>query len=125
MPQKELFTMLEQAFGTLEQVHEKIGTGPALLYSANGYPGRIGFIAALSDRFCDSCNRIRLTSTGFLKTCLCHDAGVDLRAALQSGASDHHLRQAIQEAVAAKPLGHTFSFKDEKESGFSMNLVGG
>jgi len=125
LPQEELFALLEGAFGRLERVHERTGNGPALIYSAKGYPGRIGFIAALSGRFCDSCNRMRLTSTGFLKTCLCHDAGVDLRIPLRNGADDHSLRQTILEAVAAKPLGHTFSFIDKKESGFFMSSVGG
>jgi cyclic pyranopterin phosphate synthase len=125
LPQEELFALLEGEFGRLDRIHERTGNGPALMYSAKGYPGRVGFIAALSGRFCDSCNRMRLTSTGFLKTCLCHDAGVDLKIPLRSGANDHCLRQTILEAVAAKPLGHSFSFIDKKESGFFMNSVGG
>jgi cyclic pyranopterin phosphate synthase len=123
--QQELFAMMQGAFGGLERIHERTGNGPAMIYSAKGYPGRIGFIAALSGRFCDSCNRMRLTSTGFLKTCLCHDTGVDLKIPLRSGANDHSLRQTILETVAAKPLGHTFSFIDKKESGFFMSSVGG
>lgn len=125
VPQEELFALMERSFGPLARVHERTGNGPALVYSAGNYSGRIGFIAALSERFCASCNRVRLTSTGFLKTCLCHDAGVDLGIPLRNGASDRELRATILKAVAAKPAGHTFSFTDNGEKGFFMNSVGG
>lgn len=125
VPQEELFAAMEREFGPLERVRERTGNGPAVVYRAGGYSGSIGFIAALSGRFCASCNRVRLTSTGFLKTCLCHDAGVNLRTPLRGGANDSDLRTAILEAVAAKPSGHTFSFADTGEKGFFMNSVGG
>ena len=53
-----------------------------------GYQGSIGFISAVHGKFCSSCNRIRLTSTGFLKTCLCYDQGADLRAVLRDAGPD-------------------------------------
>ena len=77
VPPEELFALLESEFGPLEKVGYKTGNGPAVMYGLQNYPGLVGFIAALSGRFCDFCNRIRLVSTGSLKTCLCHDAGAD------------------------------------------------
>ena len=125
LPQKELFAAMEGEFGPLERVRERTGNGPAIVYSATGYAGRIGFIAALSERFCDSCNRVRLTSTGFLKTCLCHEAGADLKAPMRGGASDMELRAIILKAIADKPAGHAFSFTANGGKGFFMNSVGG
>ena len=125
VPQEELFAAMEHEFGPLERVKEKTGNGPATVYKVKGYPGSAGFIAALSGRFCSLCNRVRLTSSGFLKTCLCHDAGADLREPVRNGISDDGLRARILEAVSAKPAGHTFSFTANEEKGFFMNSVGG
>ena len=95
------------------------------MHAVAGYSGQIGFISAMSDRFCATCNRVRLTSTGFLKTCLCHGHGVDLKTAMAKGADDAELRRLILEAVATKPAGHTFSFAPRPEEPFFMHAVGG
>lgn len=125
IPQGDIFAAMEREFGPLKRVEHKTGNGPAVVYAAAGHPGRIGFIAALSDRFCEACNRVRLTSTGFLKTCLCHDTGVDCRTPLRDGATDAALSRLIREAVARKPKGHVFSFSSKENGGFFMNSVGG
>ena len=62
---------------SLERITKKHGEGPAVYFHIPGYQGSIGFISAVHGKFCSSCNRIRLTSTGFLKTCLCYDQGAD------------------------------------------------
>lgn len=121
----DLFAAMEREFGVLAPVTERTGNGPAVVYSVANFPGRIGFIAALSERFCAACNRVRLTSTGFLKTCLCHSEGVDLRTPVRNGASDAAVRETIRDAVTAKPAGHTFSFTGNTEDSFFMNSVGG
>ena len=64
------------------------GDGPAVYYSAPGWRGSIGLIAAVHGKFCASCNRVRLTSQGFLRPCLASESGTDLRALLRSGADD-------------------------------------
>lgn len=125
IPLPEVRDALEREFGPLRVVARKTGNGPAVMHTVKGYPGFVGYIAALSGRFCSACNRVRLTSTGFLKTCLCHDAGVDLKAAMTTGATDKELRQLILGAVADKPGGHTFSFSDPEGDRFFMNTVGG
>ena len=84
------------------------GDGPAVYYTVPGWQGSIGFIAAVHGKFCASCNRVRLTSQGFLRPCLASEAGCDLRALLRSGASDAALLQAIREAIWAKPREHHF-----------------
>ncbi len=85
-----------------------LGDGPAVYYSAPGWPGSIGLIAAVHGKFCASCNRVRLTSQGFLRLCLASEAGCDLRALLWGGASDEELLAAIAAAIRAKPREHHF-----------------
>ncbi len=76
-------------------------------YSIEGHAGTVGFISPLSDHFCGSCIRLRLTSDGFLKTCLYSGALVDLRRVLRSrGTSDVKLTAAIVRAVDAKAYKH-------------------
>ena len=84
------------------------GDGPAVYYTVPGWQGSIGFIAAVHGKFCASCNRMRLTSQGFLRPCLASEAGCDLRALLRSGADDTQLLAAIRETIWAKPREHHF-----------------
>ncbi len=85
-----------------------IGDGPAVYYTVPGWQGRVGFIAAVHGKFCASCNRVRLTSQGFLRPCLASEAGCDLRILLRGGASDDELLQAIRDTIVAKPQEHHF-----------------
>ena len=94
----ELQPLIEAAFGD----------GPAVYYTVPGWQGSIGFIAAVHGKFCASCNRVRLTSQGFLRPCLASEAGCDLRALLRSGADDTQLLAAIRETIWAKPREHHF-----------------
>ena len=84
------------------------GDGPAVYYTVPGWQGSVGFIAAVHGKFCASCNRVRLTSQGFLRPCLASEAGCDLRALVRGGASDAELLQAIRETIRAKPREHHF-----------------
>jgi len=84
------------------------GDGPAVYYTVPGWKGSVGFIAAVHGKFCASCNRVRLTSQGFLRPCLASEAGCDLRAMLRGGASDAEILQAIRETIWAKPREHHF-----------------
>jgi cyclic pyranopterin phosphate synthase len=69
---------------------------------------RIGFITPLSHSFCDTCNRVRVTCTGTLHTCLGQDDATDLRAPLRAAADDEALIAAIRAGVAVKPKAHDF-----------------
>lgn len=86
-----------------------LGDGPAVYYTVPGWQGSIGFIAAVHGKFCVSCNRVRLTSQGFLRPCLASETGCDLRALLRSGADDAQLLAAIRETIWAKPREHHFN----------------
>jgi molybdenum cofactor biosynthesis enzyme MoaA len=96
-------------------------------YSVQGYAGRVGIIAAYSRTFCGTCNRLRITPQGMLKTCL-YDAGVlDLRSLLRSGANDADVSDAIKLAVAGKARdGHQAAAQSAQlHSRESMATIGG
>jgi cyclic pyranopterin phosphate synthase len=109
IPGAEVKAVLEKKYGALTPFGEKLGYGPAVYYTLEGFAGKIGFINALSDGFCETCNRLRLTSEGILKPCLSSDMGTDLKSLLRNGACDHDIENAVIDLVAKKPLAHTFS----------------
>ncbi|MBO4301126.1 MAG: GTP 3',8-cyclase MoaA [Desulfovibrio sp.] len=129
LPQKVIRSTLEKTFGPLIPVEQKMGNGPAKVYGIAGYPGYVGFIAAMTDKFCATCNRVRLTSSGFFKTCLHHDKGVDLKGPIDSGADDALLKRLVRQAIRDKPSNHNFSFASSAskscQSSPSMNAIGG
>lgn len=109
----------------LKPVNERRGNGPARYFHAPGMQGCIGLIDAISHSFCDRCNRLRLTSTGLLKPCLCYEQGVELRPLLRGGVDDTTLRDAIREAILQKPAAHCFQQQENITEHKSMNQIGG
>ena len=103
---KEVRRELE-SFWTLEDLAVTTG-GPARYVRVAETGGRLGFITPLSHNFCETCNRVRLTCTGTLHTCLGQEDATDLRAVLRAGASDAELVETIRAAIAVKPRGHDF-----------------
>ncbi len=103
------------------------GVGPARYASARDGSGRrVGFITAVSDEFCASCNRIRITSHGELRACLADRASVSLRDAMRASASDADLAWSIAWALGAKGEGHAFTNADVHEhQAVGMSLIGG
>ena len=127
-PQKEddILERLRKKYGDCELYQGILGNGPGHYYSFEGFQGKVGFISALSHKFCGSCNRIRLTSQGYLKTCLQYETGADLRVLLRGGASDEVLREAIQNAVLQKPDSHHFTGTSDQPCDFHMmSQIGG
>lgn len=100
---------LEKAYGTLAPFNEVLGSGPCRYYSIPGFQGKIGFISAMSHKFCSTCNRVRLTADGKLKTCLQFDVGVNLKEIIKIGGSDQELKAAILKALENKPREHRFT----------------
>jgi cyclic pyranopterin phosphate synthase len=92
------------SFWTLTDIPLNTG-GPARYVRIEETGGRLGLITPLSHNFCELCNRVRLTCTGVLHTCLGREDAADLRAVLRSGGD---LEAAIREAIAGKPQGHDF-----------------
>jgi cyclic pyranopterin phosphate synthase len=115
-----------ESFWTLKDIPLSTG-GPARYVEVAETGGRLGFITPLSHNFCESCNRVRLTCTGTLHTCLGREDASDLRAVIRAGASDEELIGAIRHAVDAKPKGHDFQIAREAgpSVGRHMSTTGG
>ncbi|WP_316859669.1 GTP 3',8-cyclase MoaA [uncultured Cohaesibacter sp.] len=102
--------------------------GPATYYTLEETGSRIGFISPLSHNFCEGCNRVRVTCTGTLYTCLGQEGSVDLRKALRTSRSDDALIDVIRSAIDRKPKGHDFVIdrNDNRPSiGRHMSVTGG
>ncbi|MDD6367069.1 MAG: GTP 3',8-cyclase MoaA [Stecheria intestinalis] len=123
---EDLKRQIEAEFGRAEEDHSIHGNGPAEYIHLPCYAGSIGFIGAIHGKFCSSCNRIRLTSRGRLKPCLCYGDTVDLRGILRQ--KKHHeelLKQAIAEAVSRKPEAHCFEQLNRITEEQEMIEIGG
>ncbi len=118
--------ILEEVYGSMTPLKKAMGNGPARYFQLEGFQGKIGFISAISHKFCSSCNRIRLTSEGILKTCLQYEGRLNLKELLRKGMSEEELEQTIQKEVLCKPAGHHFYEKktDRDEKG-SIGTIGG
>ena len=121
----EVIDRLRAVWPDLSPVRERRGNGPARYFAAPELQGCIGLIEAVSHAFCARCNRVRLTSTGCLKPCLCYEQGTDLGPLLRGGADDTALRDAIEQAVQGKPAAHCFSEQQAATERKSMNQIGG
>ena len=84
-----------------------------------------GFIGAVSHAFCAACNRVRLTSTGVLKPCLCYEEGTDLRSLLRGGCTDEALARAMAGAIRGKPPAHCFAREEGVTERRAMFQIGG
>lgn len=100
--------------------------GPARYWSIDGSPTRVGLISPHSHNFCDSCNRVRLTTEGRLLLCLGQEHSLDLRRILREHPGDsERLRQSIIAAMELKPRGHDFDLAEQPVIFRHMNATGG
>ncbi len=120
----EVLEKLRAQWPQMQPTEDTFGQGPARYYRIPGWQGAIGFISAVHGKFCSSCNRLRLTSQGFLRLCLASEAGEDLRGPLRAGASDGQLWDVMAAAIARKPKEHHFlTVQEEPTQG--MYRIGG
>lgn len=106
LPLPEVRARLEERF-RLEDLPDRTG-GPARYVRVEETGGRLGFITPLSQHFCGSCNRVRVTCTGRLFTCLGQEQAAELRHPLRASESDYSLLAAIDAAITRKPARHGF-----------------
>ena len=122
---QEVLKVISKIYPDYEEVVRSKSGGPASYIKVKGGKGKIGFISAMSNCFCEECNRVRLTPEGFLKQCLHFDYGVDLKSKLRENISDEELNKLIFDNIYDKPEKHLFLKKsDHKELKF-MNQIGG
>lgn len=112
---------------TMNDLPDSTG-GPARYVHVAETGGRVGFITPMTHNFCESCNRVRITCTGTLHTCLGQNDATDLRAPLRASDDDALLDAAIDDAIGTKPKGHDFII-DRRNSrpavGRHMSVTGG
>jgi GTP 3',8-cyclase len=106
VPLSLLRARLEKRY-TLTDLSDDTG-GPARYVSVSETGGKLGFITPMTHNFCESCNRVRITCTGTLHTCLGHEDASDLRKPLRASADNDLLSAAIDRAIGLKPKGHDF-----------------
>lgn len=100
--------------------------GPSRYYQVAGFSNKIGFISPHSHNFCDSCNRVRVTTEGSLLLCLGQEHSMDLRAVLRAHPGNiEKLQQAIIDSMQIKPKGHDFDIKAQPVIFRHMNVTGG
>ncbi|MBI5928897.1 MAG: GTP 3',8-cyclase MoaA [Chloroflexi bacterium] len=102
----EIRQIIEDALGPMELVDNGRLDGEARLYRLPGAQGTIGLISSVTEPFCASCNRARLTADGVLRLCLLKDKEVDLLTPLRQGATLEDLKQVILDGIWQKPWGH-------------------
>jgi len=93
----------------LELLENKKTAGPATIYSINNSGATVGVISAVSQHFCETCNRVRLTSTGQLVLCLGQENSISLKDAIRDLKTDEEIKSMILEAINKKPEKHDFN----------------
>lgn len=138
---EELRKMFEEAYPDIQKDNCVHGNGPAIYYKIPGFSGSVGFISAIHGKFCESCNRIRLTSTGELKPCLCYGDSMDLKDIVRERTSIsgnslsekdkaeketvERVKQAIETTIRNKPREHCFESLREITEERQMVQIGG
>jgi len=123
VPWREMLESLSPHFDL--QPEDATGNDPAKMWRCQKTGARVGFISSMSDHFCATCNRMRLTAQGGLRPCLHQDAEVDVRQLLRGGASDEELTMAFREAAGLKWAGHQMNEIIPLYSGKDMVSIGG
>ena len=133
---KQISEQISHMVQTLHTKEVPIGSGPAVYYRFSELTIPVGFISAIHGKFCESCNRVRLTAQGYLKLCLCYDKGIDLRQILrreETGQNEKNIQKALNEklttamraAIYKKPAAHCFEHPEEMTEINEMVKIGG
>jgi cyclic pyranopterin phosphate synthase len=124
VPSRRILEQIEDQFPLVPVPPKQ--PGPSSDYQfADGAPGGVGFISSVSQAFCSTCNRIRLTAEGGLRTCLFSLSETPLRDLMRGGASDDHLCRVIEKAVWLKEEGHLINQEGFVRPSKSMSQIGG
>jgi cyclic pyranopterin phosphate synthase len=129
---ESLYVPVEEIMKKISQIDRaQIGPatdsyGPAKLCKLPGATGKVGFIAPISWHFCGSCNRLRLTAEGKIKTCLFSQDEIDIKTPLRSGATQNEIINTFQRAVSEKPRRHHLNEKKHQLTcRQAMRAIGG
>ena len=122
VPAREILGSIEAKFPLAPAAAE----GPARCYSfVDGAPGSVGVIPSVTEPFCDSCDRVRMTADGQLLACLFAQTETDLKTPLRDGADDETLEDLIRACISSKWQGHRIGQADFVRASRSMSMIGG
>lgn len=131
-PKSKVLETLQERYGRYERIiqrkadsQEEYGHGPAVYYQFSDLNISIGLIQAIHGKFCDRCNRVRITSEGKLKPCLASAKVIDLRPALEDTANPERLTELMRQAIFQKPKSHHFEEQSPEMHLETMNQIGG
>jgi len=124
VPTSEVMDRISK-IGELEPVGQEGEKGPATLYGLPGAKGILGFISPVSNHFCGSCNRLRLTADGKLRPCLFAESEIDLKTPMRAGCDDEEIARLMVLALEVKPEGHQLAEGVKKRYSRTMSRIGG
>ncbi len=120
----EIVNMIKENY-ELIPIDNSLEIGPASEYNFADGKGKIGIITAVSNPFCDHCNRIRMTADGKLRTCLFSTKETNLKELIRSGATDETIIETLKQAVLVKEPGHKINLDDFERPTRAMHAIGG
>lgn len=120
----EILDIIQRKY-PLEPIRDSLEIGPASEYRFADGLGKIGIITAVSNPFCDFCNRIRMTADGKLRTCLFSNREHNLKELIRGGASDADIEACIRQALVTKEPGHKINLDDFQRPARAMHAIGG
>ena len=120
----EIVNMIKEKYD-LVTIDNSLEIGPASEYNFADGKGKIGIITAVSNPFCDHCNRIRMTADGKLRTCLFSTKETNLKELIRSGATDETIIETLKQAVLVKEPGHKINLDDFERPTRAMHAIGG
>ena len=120
----EIIDMIKENY-ELIPIDNSLEIGPASEYNFADGKGKVGIITAVSNPFCDHCNRIRMTADGKLRTCLFSTNETDLKELIRTGATDENIIDALNQAVLIKEPGHKINLDDFERPTRAMHAIGG
>ncbi|MFV0379981.1 MAG: GTP 3',8-cyclase MoaA [Anaerorhabdus sp.] len=120
--QEELLEILKKNFGNYCNVTNKVGNGPSTYVKFDNFIGNVGFISAMSHKFCDQCNRIRMTSDGSIKQCLFHNDGISLKDLIRQNKNREEIIEELKKTIKSKKSEYNL---DDKSESKVMGQIGG
>jgi cyclic pyranopterin phosphate synthase len=125
IPVLEIYNLIQKV-GILKPILKRNSLdGPAQRFTLDGARGEIGLIGALSNHFCDICNRLRLTADGHLRSCLFSEHEIDIKTALREGKGDDELLDLLETAIREKPKSHNLKKLGPRNCTRQMSSIGG
>ncbi|GMQ82082.1 MAG: GTP 3',8-cyclase MoaA [Rhodothermia bacterium] len=124
LPYIAMLSQIQDAYPTLERQNDDPNP-TSKAWRVPGYEGSLGFISSMSQNFCGSCNRLRLTADGNLRMCLFGDDELSLRDAIRRGATDVELISLIERTVSRKKASHAGMYEISSFPDRPMILIGG